>query len=99
MEMREEGRKDDADKPMVGLMIAGFPRALYAVAEVTTYGAQKYAPGNWVHVVNKEQRYTDALYRHLLKAAAGERCDPESGLPHLAHAAWNILALLEMSNG
>lgn len=26
---------------------------------------------------------------------AGENNDPESGLPHMAHAAWNALALVE----
>jgi hypothetical protein len=35
--------------------------------------------------------------RHLLAQAAGEINDPESGLPHAAHAAWNALAVLELS--
>ncbi|MES7616818.1 dATP/dGTP diphosphohydrolase domain-containing protein, partial [Cutibacterium acnes] len=36
----------------------------------------------------------DALYRHLLSWQQGNNLDHESGLPHLAHAAWHCLALL-----
>ena len=41
-------------------------------------------------------RYFDALYRHLNKHAQGELIDDESGLSHLTHAAWNMLAILEL---
>ena len=41
----------------------------------------------WSHSV-------DALYRHLLSWQQGNNLDDESGLPHLAHAAWHCLALL-----
>ena len=41
-------------------------------------------------------RYTDALARHLLAEAIGEKVDPESGLYHAAHAAWNALARLDL---
>ena len=42
------------------------------------------------------ERYTDAMYRHLLAEAAGQQCDAESGLAHAAHAAWCALARLEL---
>lgn len=85
--------KRDAGKPRVGLMLADFSNALRSVAEVSTFGAQKYAPSSWLTVPDAEERYWDAVGRHLL---AAQGVDEESGLPHLAHAAWGLLALLEL---
>lgn len=95
-DQHQPGAKLDLGKNQVGLMIEGFPRALEAVAEVTTYGAKKYTPNGWKSVPDAEKRYTDAMYRHLLKFSAGEIIDKESGLPHLAHACWNMLAVQEL---
>ena len=92
------GAKADLGKPRVGLMAAGFAQALTSVAQVTTFGAQKYSPGGWRTVPDGVERYTDALYRHLLAHASGEETDTDSGLPHMAHAAWNALAVLELMN-
>lgn len=93
--MSEKGVKYDAGKPRVGLMIGDFSMALNEVAKVATFGAEKYTPSGWVSVENAKERYTDALYRHLL-ASVTEHADAESGLSHVAHAAWNALALLEL---
>lgn len=92
----DHGRKYDQGKPRVGLRMQDFARALTAVAMVTTFGAQKYAPGNWLRVDRAQERYTDAMYRHLLSEARGETYDLESGLMHAAHSAWNALARLEL---
>lgn len=92
----QPGAKLDKDKLRAGLCVTAFANAISAVAEVTTYGAKKYTPNGWVSVPDAEERYTDALYRHLLKDAAGERVDPETGLTHLAHACWNLSAVLEL---
>ena len=35
-----------------------------------------------------------ATIRHLTAWRSGERLDPESGLPHLAHAACSVLFML-----
>jgi hypothetical protein len=88
--------KYDSGKPRVGLVLLGFKHALIEVSKVGTFGVSKYAENSWQDLENAESRYTDALYRHLL--ASGET-DNESGLDHLAHAAWNILALLEFKYG
>lgn len=90
------GAKDDGGKIRVGLMMEGFPRALKAVAEISTYGARKYSPRGWEKVPQGVERYTDALGRHLLDELAGEMVDPESGRLHAAHLAWNALARLEL---
>lgn len=91
------GAKNDAGKPRAGLMVKDFARALAAISHVSTMGVAKYSAGSWKTIPNAKERYYDALHRHILADAAGEVNDPESGLPHLAHAAWNNLALLELA--
>lgn len=91
------GAKLDAGKSRAGLVLLGFARALSSVSEVGTYGAVKYTPNGWIEVQNGQERYTDAMLRHLLREAAGEDCDPETGLLHAAHAAWNALARLDLA--
>lgn len=81
----QAGAKLDAGKVRAGLVLGGFARALLDVAEVGTFGARKYSPSGWVEVPDGVARYTDAMYRHLLAEAAGERLDGDSGLTRLAH--------------
>lgn len=92
----EPGAKLDAGKPRCTLVLGGFSRALEHVAKVGTFGAAKYTDNGWRTVPNGEERYTDALWRHLLQEAQGIECDPDSGLLHAAHTAWNALARLEL---
>lgn len=77
-----------------------FSRALNSVADVSRYGKEKYdteyAGQNWTKVDGAEGRYLDAALRHLTAHSSGESVDPESGRRHLAHAAWNVLAVLEL---
>jgi hypothetical protein len=89
------GAKADAGKVLGGLLL-DFAHALELVAEVGTHGAEKYSRGGWVAVPDGEQRYLDAAIRHLLKLGKGEQDDADSGLPHLAHIAWNFLAVLDL---
>ena len=90
------GAKHDSGKVRAAMPIQDFPRALVAVAWVSTFGAEKYAAHSWLNVPNASERYEDAFHRHILAQASGEVNDPESGLPHAAHVAWNALALLEL---
>jgi len=85
-----EGLKYDAGKLRYSLVP---PVAIKGIAEVLTFGASKYGPDNWKLVDDAEERYLDALYRHLEAYRAGESHDPESGLTHLAHAATNVAFL------
>ena len=89
-----DGVKLDNGKPLSGLVI-DFSQALEAVMEVGTMGANKYTRGGWLNVTDGETRYWDAFWRHLL-ASKRENADPESGLPHLHHALWNLLAVVEL---
>ena len=92
------GVKHDKGKPRAMLMLKDFRRALLAVAEVSTFGEKKYGkPSGWQSLEGctfeeMGERYSDALARHIL--AEGD--DPESGLPHEWHAAWNALAIIEL---
>jgi hypothetical protein len=92
-----KGLKYDQGKQRPELVIRGFANALKGVTRVATFGSQKYTDDGWQGVENGIKRYTDALYRHLLAHHTGEKVDAESGLPHLEHAAWNALAILELS--
>jgi hypothetical protein len=69
------------------------PHAILDVATVGGFGATKYALFNYTKGYKWSLSY-NALQRHILAWAGGEDLDPESGLPHLAHAAWHCLALL-----
>lgn len=90
------GAKADAGKVLGGLLL-DFAHALEIVAEVGTHGAGKYSRGGWLKVQDAQQRYLDAAMRHLLKLGKGEQNDKDSGLPHLGHAAWNLLAIIELN--
>lgn len=90
----EMGAKLDAGKPDMSLLL-DFGNALRAVAQVGTMGVKKYARGSWLHVPEGVVRYTAADLRHLM-AEVSEANDPDSGLLHAAHHAWNALARLEL---
>ena len=87
-----EGIKYDDGKPRFDLLPAS---PLVDVAAVAAYGAKKYSDRNWEKGMPYGRIYA-ALQRHLWAFWNGEDNDKESGLPHMAHAAWGCLALLEM---
>ena len=71
-------------------------RALLAVADISQYGATKYAWKGWMSVPDGVDRYGDALMRHLIAEATDGPIDQETGLLHAAQVAWNALARLEL---
>lgn len=93
----DAGAKLDAGKIYADSILAGFPHALWGVADVGTFGAKKYSLNGWVSVKDGIRRYRDAAARHRLKRQMGELTDPESGLLHEFHEAWNVLAALELT--
>jgi len=66
---------------------------LAALARVYGYGAGKYDDNNWRKGYAWSLSYA-ALQRHLNAFWSGDDMDYESGLPHLAHAAWHCLTLM-----
>lgn len=90
------GMKYDGGKIIAGVILEDFPNAITGVCEVATFGANKYKRSSWHSVPNAIQRYKDAMMRHQLAKGRGEVIDPESGLPHSYHIAWNALAIIEL---
>ena len=90
-----QSAKSDMGKHRPTLVPVCLIRAVTAVRE---YGTAKYGdPENWRQV--EPQRYRDALYRHWLAYLEGDKCDEESGLPHLWHVACNVAFLIAMEWG
>ena len=93
------GKKYDTGKPMVGTLLRVFPNALIEIGRCIEFGTHKYPkPDNWKKVEGAKLRYLDSMIRHLLQHLRGNTFDDETGLPHLAHMAWNALAILELAH-
>lgn len=84
--------KHDAGKPRYDLIA---PSLLEEVARVLEFGARKYSDRNWEYPGFRYGRPFASAMRHLWAWWGGEDLDPESGLPHLAHAASCIMFLIE----
>lgn len=67
--------------------------ALDAMARVYAFGAEKYADHNWRRKYEWGKSISAAM-RHMMAFQNGETNDPESGLPHPAHAMFHMAALL-----
>lgn len=85
------GVKYDEGKPHWSLLP---PEALEEVVKVYTFGAKKYAPNNWRKGMAWSRTFS-AIMRHCWSFWSGETLDPETGLHHLAHAAFGCLTLIE----
>ena len=90
------GTKYDQDKLQYSLIPS---YALEQIAKNLTVGLKKYKErNNWKKVEGAEQRYLDALYRHLEAHRRGELYDTDSSVPdmlHMAAVAVNAMFLLE----
>lgn len=101
--VNKKGAKlDDSKLPLSIVIQRQFPNALKAIAECSQYGNLKYheTDKDWCNmhrVENGEERYANAMMRHFLAAGKDLKIrDEESNLPHLYHAAWNMLSLLQI---
>ena len=100
MQTQERAMKASLDSPEKNNRPALhlIPRMLlWGVGSVLAFGARKYAAHNW----RKGLPYSElgrAALGHVSLWLDGESTDPESGLPHLAHAACCIAFLLEYTS-
>ena len=78
-----KGVKYDNDKPRWGLLPF---KEVEQVVDVLTFGSKKYEDDNWKKVENAQERYFDAMLRHITEYRYGEKLDSETGKSHLAHA-------------
>ena len=92
-----EGITYDADKTQYSLVP---PYALEAVAKNLTSGLKKYPHrNNWQLVNNAEERYLDAMLRHIEEHRKGNIYDTDNADPtttHLSAVAVNSMFLLEI---
>lgn len=58
-------------------------------------GALKYGRSNWRAVGIRASIYYDAIARHMSAWFEGEDIDPDSGLPHLAHALASLAIIVD----
>lgn len=97
---KEPGAKLDAGKaPIMRGVLQYFPRALWAVANLSQLGANKYSWKGWEKVPDGINRYGDALGRHILKEEIEGPYDldfPNDRVLHATEQAWNALARLEL---
>jgi len=70
------------------------PLPLADLAAIYTMGAAKYSDNNWLNGMSW-RRVRAAIERHLNAFDSGEDLDPESGLPHVMHAAWGCFTLAQ----
>lgn len=69
--------------------------ALVPVAQVMVNGAKKYGRANWRQYSVQRTIYLEAALRHIAADLEGETIDPESGLPHAAHAVAGLLIMMD----
>lgn len=105
MNSEEQRFKADGGKTRPALLQIGMQRALRIVQATTDYGAIKYEAHSWRGVPNGKERYLEAAERHrqerlLAQVDAKFSClgnlDAESGLPHIAHEIFCLLAIMEL---
>jgi len=83
--------KKNEGKPKLSLIYKSF---MDEIAKVREYGVEKYGNKEDWRTTDSELHY-DACLRHIFAYIDGEEIDKESGLSHLAHAACNLMFLIE----
>ena len=83
---KEQGLKYDQEKPDLTLVDR---KAEEGMVRVLEFGAKKYHRDNWRQGF-EWNRLLAAAMRHIRAYTEGEDLDPESGLPHIDHAACMI---------
>lgn len=86
----ETGGEKGSKLSQIGLID---PVALWRVGEIAGFGAEKYEKFNYLKGYAWDLSYS-AMQRHMQSFWAGEDYDKESGMLHMAHAAWHGLALV-----
>lgn len=83
-------------KPELDFLL-DFPLAMEALARVMELGAVKYARDNWKLGGKPDSEYLAAALRHMMSHRKGELFADDSGGLHIAHALWNMAALIELN--
>lgn len=91
--MANQEQKKDAGKVRMDLLD---PYALEQLAQVLTFGAEKYEANGWRKGI-AWMRTVGALLRHTFAFMQGQTYDPETGLHHMAHVMCNAMFLVNWS--
>lgn len=90
-----KGSEQRKAEPIYSGVLRYFPDALAAVSRVSKAGNDKHNPGQPLHWSRgKSNDHLDCVTRHILTPGV---IDSESGELHLAHAAWRVLAALQLA--
>lgn len=85
--------KTRKDHPVFSGVLAYFPDALLAVAELSRIGNDQHNPGQPLHWARgKSNDHADCLVRHQLDAGKLDN----DGMRHSAKVAWRALAQLQL---
>ena len=93
--MMDKAERHNEGKPELDYILE-FPKTLICIANVMSQGATKYSVDNWKKGGKPNSEYYSACLRHLLRARK-EEVDKESGQYHIAHAIWNLMAMMELN--
>ena len=88
-----QAKRFNEGKPQLGYL-RKFGKANIALAQVFENGTKTYGRDNWLKGFGTAT-LMDCIDRHIQAYASGQTEDPMSGLHPLAHAAWNVMALLK----
>lgn len=94
--MTEKASRYNEGKPQLSYLL-DFDRALDALVKVCEQGAIKYEELNWKKGGKPDREYIDSCLRHVKAYQNGEVYDKDMGTIHIANAAWNLLAMLELN--
>lgn len=92
-----EALRFNEGKPKLSYFSRSFRWVTAAVARVMEFGANKYNEGNWLLGNKPDTEYLDSCFRHLDHFFAGEFYDEDSACSHIAHAVWNLCAMMELN--
>lgn len=91
---KEVAARHNEGKPDLSYIL-DFPKTLVALARVCEAGAKKYDRDNWKKGGKPDAEYRASALRHQLKDATDGPLDPETNCLNLAHAIWNLAAMIE----
>jgi hypothetical protein len=90
---------DTNPKTQYGLAKPGLdnvpPTPLFSIGLVMSIGAKKYGPMNWRKDPVSASTYYNGMLRHAMSWWDGQELDRETLCHELAHAAANIIILLD----
>ena len=86
-------KKARKDMPIYSGVLAYFPDAIAAVAEVSRIGNEQHNPGQPMHWAReKSADHADCIVRHLIERGTVD----SDGVLHTAKLSWRALALLQI---